>query len=114
MNWKLSNLKTKLRSMGIHHLGGDRYLDEGTGQIITERQIEALAKAAGKPNLYPETVTKVSNRGKDAAIKATSACRKCGCRIAWEELVYSKRWKPINVDGSGHKCGLVPKRARNR
>lgn len=109
LNWKLSNLKTKLRSMGIHHLGGDRYLDEGTGQIITEKQIEALAVAAGKQNQPPETEIPVSNRG---SVEATATCRNCGSRIAWEELVYSKRWKPINVDGSAHKCGMVPKSAR--
>ncbi len=103
-HWKLANLKTKLSALGITPLGGGRYLDEGTGKVILERDLEALSRAAGKPLPQPEGSEVALTTRQE--ITTTTKCRTCGYPIAFVKLCYSQRWMPINSNGRAHRCGM--------
>jgi hypothetical protein len=104
-NWKLTNLKSKLSKLGITPLGGGKYLDEGTGKVITEQALEALSRAAGRPLPQPEGSAVALTTRK--VIATTTKCRTCGYPIGFVKLCYSERWKPVNSDGRAHRCGMA-------
>lgn len=96
-DWKLLNLKTKLANLGITPLGGGKYLDNGSGRLLTEKDLESLSKASGAPLPNGRVELTVPTH------KTTSICRKCGSGIGFKKLSTGK-WIPINEDGITHRC----------
>ena len=96
-NWKLTNLKTKLAALGIKPIGAGEYLDQGTGEILQEGDLQDLYGDSGLPQQTAKIDLQVKTH------KITAKCYRCGLGIAFKKLNNGK-FAPINENGISHQC----------